>query len=450
MPKTQTKYICQQCGYESTGWLGKCPNCGSWNSLVETITLAGKDKDKGNRRETRATPVRLGEVEKKQFARMPIGIPELDRALGGGLVAGQVVLVAGEPGIGKSTLLLQAAAKVGSGTKVLYVSGEESAQQIAMRAERLGVSEIDKDKERDKDVYLLAETDIDEVLSNLSNLSDLGMVVIDSIQTMVTEDLDGVAGSVGQVRECAGRVAQMAKRSGIPVFLVGHVTKEGAIAGPRVLEHLVDTVLWFEGSRSEGLRVVRAIKNRFGPTDEAGVFEMRENGLIAVENPSALFLKERGVNVSGSVVTCALEGTRPLLVEVQALVVPSQLAVPRRVASGVDFARLQLLVAVLTRRLGLPLGANDVFVNIAGGLRVEEPAADLAIVLAIASAYQDKPVDSKTVVLGEVGLLGEVRPIGQMEKRIKEAKRLGFTKTIGPGVVKTVEEAVREIGRGRS
>lgn len=464
MPRRSSKFVCQQCGYESTGWLGKCPNCGSWNSLVETVEVRLNSKSKQERKKTglAVAPIRLSEVEKKKFERVSTGIGELDRVLGGGLVPGQVVLVAGEPGIGKSTLLLQAADKISqirNEGKVLYVSGEESAEQIALRAERLGIvvgkqptsvlrkaqdsGEVNNSKQ-EREIYLLTETDIDEVISTLGSLDNLNLIIVDSIQTMTTEDLAGVSGSVGQVRECASRIIQAAKSLKVPVFIVGHVTKEGTIAGPRVLEHLVDTVLWFEGSRSEILRIVRTVKNRFGPTDETGVFEMRETGLIGTENPSSLFLSEqREGKISGSVITCLMEGTRPILVEVQALVVPSQLAMPRRVASGIDFAKLQLLVAVLTRRLGLPLGSHDVFVNIAGGIKIEEPAVDLAIALAIVSAYRDKPLVKDTVVFGEVGLLGEVRPVKFMEKRAKESSRLGFTKVIGPLQIKTVGEAIK-------
>lgn len=453
MAKNQSKFVCQQCGYESTGWLGKCPNCGSWNSLVETVTVKSNSKQVRRRPGGEGSkPVRLGDVEKKKFERVSTGVGELDRALGGGLVPGQVILVAGEPGIGKSTLLLQACnrlclAKTGEeGLKVLYVSGEESAEQVAMRAERLGVT-VKVNSKQGNDIYLLAETDVDAVVDQMNQVEKIALVVVDSIQTMTTEDLAGVAGSVGQVRECASRIIQAAKVLGVPVFLVGHVTKEGTIAGPRVLEHLVDTVLWFEGSRSGSLRVVRAVKNRFGPTDEAGVFEMRETGLSGVDNPSALFLSERDSRgVAGSVVTCLLEGTRPMLVEIQALVVPSQLAIPRRVASGVDYSRLQVIVAVLTRRMGMALGGQDIFVNVAGGIQVAEPSADLAIAMAIISAFEDRQVDPTTVVLGEVGLLGEIRQVGQFERRIKEAKRLGFNKVVGPEV-KTLKEAARTVGR---
>lgn len=457
MVKRLTKFVCQQCGYESTGWLGKCPNCGSWNSLVETIQKTEDRRQKTAKRPESVRPVKLGEVEKKKFERVSTGIDELDRVLGEGLVPGQVVLVAGEPGIGKSTLLLQAAEKVTVNSKseqgqdkVLYVSGEESVEQIALRAERLGISSslsTSLRKGKTTEIYLLSETDIDNVLGVLSDLDALSLIIIDSIQTMTTGDLAGVSGSVGQVRECAARIIRAAKDLQVPAFIVGHVTKEGTIAGPRVLEHLVDTVLWFEGSRSEALRIIRTVKNRFGPTDETGVFEMKENGLFSAQNPSLLFLAEnKEGKISGSVVTCLIEGTRPILVEVQALVVPSQLTMPRRVASGVDFAKLQLLVAVLTRRLGLPLGTHDVFVNIAGGIRVEEPAVDLAIALAIISAYKDKPIDPKAVVFGEVGLLGEIRPVKFMEKRAKESERLGFSRVAGPLQAKTIGEAMKFLG----
>ncbi|MDP3955509.1 MAG: DNA repair protein RadA [bacterium] len=459
MSKSTSKFVCQQCGFESLRWLGKCPNCEAWNSLVETrieVSKAGRVSKVSEG----AKPIRLSEVKGSDFARTKTGIGEFDRVLGGGIVPGSVTLLAGEPGIGKSTLLLQVAASVG---KVFYVSGEESPGQIKLRAERLGIS-----AKSAENIIFLNETNVDGVLEILENVEKVGkveevekkektrsgstfttsstlstsLVIIDSIQTMWTSDLSGTAGSVGQVRECAGRLLNFAKSQGIPMFLVGHVNKEGAIAGPMVLSHLVDTVLFFEGERYQTLRILRGIKNRFGPTDEVGVFSMEEKGLSEVDNPSKLFLSEGREKVPGSVVTSLMEGSRPILIEVQALVVQSQLAIPRRVGAGIDYNRLQLLVAVLSRRAGLPLGGFDIFVNIVGGLRVTEPAVDLAICLAIASAWSNKPVTSKTCVLGEVGLLGEIRSVGQVEKRLKEAKRLGFVHALTANEAKTLREAI--------
>jgi len=361
--------------------------------------------------------INLKDIKTTDGKRMKTGEAELDGVLGGGLVAGMVVLVAGEPGIGKSTLLTQVALNVEG--PVLYVCGEESASQVALRVKRTR-----RDLVRSA-VSLLESTDVDEIVAKIGEAKP-GLVIIDSIQTLTTEDLTGVAGSVGQVREAAQRLASSVKRLGIPLFMVGHVTKEGTIAGPRVLEHIVDTVLWFEGERSQALRLIRAVKNRFGPTDEVGVFEMTETGLIGVDNPSKLLLAERVKNVPGSVIGVVLEGTRPLLVEIQALTTPSQLAVPRRVATGIDFARLQMLVAVLSRRAGLNLGDMDIFVNVTGGIRLADRGIDLAICLAIASSFLNKTVAADIAAVGEVGLLGEVRKVGGLDKRIKEAKKLGY------------------------
>ncbi len=372
----------------------------------------------------------LKDIKTTDGKRMKTGEAELDSVLGGGLVAGMVVLVAGEPGIGKSTLLTQVALNTsptllgppspkfrrGEGSEVLYVCGEESASQVALRVRRMG---------KKGELSLLESTDVDEIVAKIEETKP-GLAIIDSIQTLTTEDLTGVAGSVGQVRECTQRIAQSAKRLGLPVFIVGHVTKEGTIAGPRVLEHIVDTVLWFEGERSQALRLIRAVKNRFGPTDEVGVFEMTEKGLVGVDNPSKLLLAERVKNVPGSVIGVVLEGTRPLLVEIQALTTPSQLAIPRRVSTGIDFARLQMLVAVLSRRAGLNLGDMDIFVNVTGGVRLADRGIDLAICLAIASSFLNKTVAPDIAAVGEVGLLGEVRKVGGLDKRIKEAKKLGY------------------------
>ena len=356
----------------------------------------------------------LKDIKTVDGRRMKTGEGELDSVLGGGMVAGMVVLVAGEPGIGKSTLLTQVGLNVEGQT--LYVCGEESASQVALRVRRMG---------KKGDLGLLESNDVDGVVAKIEETKPK-LVIIDSIQTLTTEDLTGVAGSVGQVREAAQRLASSVKRLGIPLFMVGHVTKEGTIAGPAVLMHIVDTVLWFEGERSQALRLIRAVKNRFGPTDEVGVFEMTEAGLVGVDNPSKLLLAERVKNVSGSVIGVVLEGTRPLLVEIQALTTPSQLAVPRRVATGIDFARLQMLVAVLSRRAGLVVGDTDIFVNVTGGIRLADRGIDLAIWLAIASSFLNKMVAADIAAVGEVGLLGEVRKVGGLDKRIKEAKKLGY------------------------
>lgn len=396
-------------------------------------TVVSEQRTKGiEHRVASPEPIKLSSVKKADYQkRTSTGITELDRVLGGGILPGMVVLVAGEPGIGKSTLLLQLANRMGP---VIYVAGEESAGQIASRAARLGV--------KGDNVAVLEETDVDAVISNLSSLSNLSLAIVDSIQTITTEDLTGTAGSIGQVRECAGRLTAFAKRTGTPVFMVGHVTKEGAIAGPRVLEHMVDTVLWFEGERQQALRIVRAVKNRFGATDEVGVFTMEDKGLVEVVNPSGLFLSDQK-RVAGSAATAVREGTRVLLVEIQALVVPTKLAFPKRVATGIDPRRLELLVAVLSRRGGLPLWDFDIFVNVAGGIKIEEPAADLAIALSVASSFQDKPLLSGTCAVGEVGLLGEVREVPMQERRTKEARRLGFRNVVTKKEARTVGEAIR-------
>ena len=418
--------------------MGKCPECGTWNSLVETVTSTGKGQSvKGkNRASGGVKPVKLSEIKSSATKRISTKISELDRVLGGGLVPGQVVLIAGEPGIGKSTLLTQISDKLGD---VLYVCGEESASQIAVRAKRLGVES--------HNIQLLEDTDVDSVIDTISSLQSdaLQAIIVDSIQTMTTSDLSGMAGSVGQVRECAFRLLKAAKERGIPLFLVGHVTKEGTVAGPAVLAHIVDTVLWFEGDKTLTTRVLRAVKNRFGPTDEVGVFEMRDTGLMPIADLEKAFLEKGIKDVSGSVVTSVMQGTRPLLVEIQALVVPTKLAIPRRVAQGIDSRRLELLLAVLTRRCGLPVYDFDVFVNVAGGLKVTEPASDLAICLAVASSYFDKSISSKTIAVGEVGLLGEIREVVAQDKRIKEAKRMGFTVSVSSREDKFVSQAIKQL-----
>ena len=438
-----SKYVCQQCGYESTGWLGKCPECGTWNSLVETVVETSRSQSKPVKTGSNRKPISLNSISRNKTVRISTKISELDRVLGGGLVSGQVVLVAGEPGIGKSTLLLQLSDSLStshqSPATVLYVCGEESANQIAIRAKRLGVTS--------KNIQLLENTDVDSVVDSLitNHQSPITAVIVDSIQTMTTSDLSGMAGSVGQVRECAFRLLKAAKQKGCPLFLVGHVTKEGTVAGPAVLAHIVDTVLWFEGDKTLTTRVLRAVKNRFGPTDEVGVFEMMDAGLKPVADLEKAFLEKGIKNVSGSVVTSVMQGTRPLLVEIQALVVPTKLAIPRRVAQGIDSRRLELLLAVLTRRCGLPMYDSDVFVNVAGGLKVTEPASDLAICLAVASSYFDKPISGKTIAVGEVGLLGEIREVVAQDKRLKEAKRMGFGTPVSSREYKFVGQVVKTL-----
>ncbi|KKW16943.1 MAG: repair protein RadA protein [Parcubacteria group bacterium GW2011_GWA1_50_14] len=432
MAKPHSQYVCQQCGYSQVGWAGKCPNCGSWGSLVETVTVIGQGGKRAKEKAVVASkPVSLSSIPSKRTLRISTKISELDRVLGSGLVPGQVVLIAGEPGIGKSTLLLQLADKIGN---TLFILGEESTGQVKVRADRLGI--------KNKSLKFLEETDVDSAVSSFDSQR---LVVVDSIQTMTTEDLTGLAGSVGQIRECAFRFLRVAKEKNIPLFLVGHVTKEGTVAGPAVLAHIVDTLLWFEGDKALTLRLLRAVKNRFGPTDEVGIFEMEDKGLIPATNIEKIFLSRGKSDVSGSVITSTLQGTRPLLVEIQALVVSSKMPFPKRVAQGVDARRLELLLAVLIRRCGLPLYEYDVFVNVAGGIKVTEPASDLAICLAIASSFFDKPLFKGSIALGEVGLLGEVREVVAQDKRVKEAARLGLTKSITQKEVGYVGEAIRRL-----
>ncbi|MFZ5844859.1 MAG: DNA repair protein RadA [Patescibacteria group bacterium] len=446
--KLKTSYVCQQCGYESPSWYGKCPNCGAWNSMIETVKEELRTQNLMTKQRIGAKPLKLSEVKHIEKNRLKSGFAEFDRVMGGGIVPGSVTLLAGDPGIGKSTLLLHVLGRVGG----LYVSGEESAEQIKLRAKRLGIS--------GENISILAETSVEGIVetvrqedsktgrqkmsyseASLSVLSSYRLVIIDSIQTLSSSDLEGMAGSVGQIRHCAELLTLVAKSRGIPVMLIGHVTKEGAIAGPKVLEHMVDTVLYLEGERFANARVLRTFKNRFGATEEVGIFEMRENGLKEVTNPSALFLQDRVKNVSGSVVTVVLEGTRPMLVEIQALVVPTQLPVPRRIGSGIDYNRLQLLVAILQKRLNLPLGTFDIFVNVSGGLKIAEPAVDLAVAIAIISSFKNKPLDPKTAAFGEVGLLGEIRSVGSEERRTREARRLGFMNIISPKTVRNLKSA---------
>lgn len=425
MAKTRTEYICQNCGSAQPKWAGRCPDCGEWNTLVETIVTA-PPKSAAARAALVPTGAAqpLPAITADGFARIPLPLPELSRVLGGGIVPGSVVLVGGDPGIGKSTLLLQMASFLArDGQPILYVSGEESAQQIKLRADRLGVA--------DASLYVLAEVSLEQILAQMERLRPR-LTIVDSIQSVYTEELTGAAGSVGQVRECAAQLLRFAKSNNSPVFLVGHVTKTGAIAGPRVLEHIVDTVLYLEGERFQSYRLLRSVKNRFGSTNEVGVFEMGEGGLREVTNPSEAFLAERLPNAAGSAIAVTLEGTRPLLVEIQALSSTTSFAVPRRTANGVDFNRLLLLVAVLSKRLGLRLSDQDIFVNVVGGLKVSEPAADLAVAIAIASSFKNVPVGADLAIVGEIGLSGELRAVGQLTKRLNEAAKLGFKRCLVP------------------
>jgi DNA repair protein RadA/Sms len=419
--KQKTIFTCQKCGAQSPKWLGKCPDCSSWNSMAEEVLAKHAS---GIISTDRPRPIPICDVPAQSETRFATGIGELDRVLGGGIVPGSMVLIGGDPGIGKSTLLLQAMHNLAANAgQVLYVSGEESASQTRLRGERLGVSH--------KNLLILAENSLEAILTHASSLKPKAMVV-DSIQTVWTSALESAPGSVSQVRESAGKLMMLAKGSDIPIFIVGHVTKDGAIAGPRVLEHMVDTVLYFEGDGSHPFRILRAVKNRFGSTNEIGVFEMKQEGLLCVNNPSELFLSERPMGVSGSVVTATLEGSRPLLVELQALVTSTSFGVPRRTTIGVDHNRLALLVAVLEKKVGLHLSGQDIFLNAAGGVRLNEPAVDLAMIMSVASSHLDKVIDPQTLVLGEVGLAGEVRAITQPEQRIAEAEKLGFKSCIIP------------------
>ncbi len=434
--KLRASFVCQQCAYESPQWYGKCPHCGEWNTLVETV----KEEPKGVSKRAAfsgvpsAAPQKLSEVKHIEKNRVKSGFAEFDRVMGGGIVPGSVTLLAGDPGIGKSTLLLHVLAKTGG----LYVSGEESAEQIKLRAKRLGIE--------GKNIIVLPETNAAAIAGAISQGERLPLVIVDSIQTLASSDLDGMAGSVGQIRHCAEILVAAAKSIGVPIIIIGHVTKEGTIAGPKVLEHMVDTVLYLEGERFANARILRTLKNRFGAIEEVGIFEMADAGLKEIDNPSVLFLQDRVKNVPGSVVTVVMEGTRPMLVEIQALAVPSQLAMPRRVGNGVNYNRLQLLVAILQKRLNIPLGTFDVFVNVSGGIRVEEPATDLAVAMAILSSFKNAPIDAKAAVFGEVGLLGEIRTTNAADRRTKEARRLGFTTVLAPPAVKSLKQATAQIG----
>ncbi|MFL6216747.1 MAG: DNA repair protein RadA [Blastocatellia bacterium] len=420
-------YVCQNCGAQQPRWLGKCPECGEWNSLVEekqSGTSPGASPRGGLFRMREVTPLAYQEIESQNDARQSSGINEFDRVLGGGIVPGSLILIGGDPGIGKSTLLLEVSDKLSHAYgRVLYISGEESERQIKLRGERLGINP--------QGLYLLPETNLERIFAEIDAL-DPQAVVVDSVQTVFSAKLESAPGSVSQVREVAGQFLMLAKNRGVPVFLIGHVTKEGMIAGPKALEHIVDTVLYFEGERHHNHRIIRAVKNRFGAANEIGVFEMTGRGLVPVTNPSGLFLSERPVGVSGSVVTACIEGTRPMLVEVQALVTTNKYGTARRMTQGVDSNRVALLMAMMEKRLGMHVLADDVFVNVAGGMTIDEPAADLGIVAAIASSFRNVPIEERTAVFGEVGLAGEVRATSQASVRVREAYAMGFRRCLIP------------------
>lgn len=434
MPKGKrtTAFFCQNCGYESAKWMGQCPSCKEWNTFVEELIgreVSGKKTEKAQV----PKPVRMSAIQSGREIRIPSGMEELDRVLGGGIVPGSLVLVGGDPGIGKSTLLLQVCKHLTDDKKkVLYISGEESAAQIKLRAQRVGTF--------GEDLLLLCETNLENIQEVIGREKP-EIVVIDSIQTMYSEQASSAPGSVSQVRQSTGILMQMAKSMNISILIVGHVTKEGVVAGPRVLEHMVDTVLYFEGDRHAVYRVLRAVKNRFGSTNEIGVFEMKDTGLAQVKNPSEFMLDGKPEGASGSIVACSMEGTRPILIEVQALICQSNMPVPRRTAVGADYNRVNLLMAVLEKRLGLRLSSCDAYVNIAGGIRMNEPAIDLAMVLAVISSFKDRAIDEKTIAFGEVGLSGEVRSVSMASQRVQEAKKMGFERVIMPQVsIKSVSD----------
>nr|WP_122012970.1 DNA repair protein RadA [Maliibacterium massiliense] len=441
MAKAKQVFVCSQCGYESPRWMGKCPGCGAWNTMVEEVVQQAPARSAVPA--THARAVRLRDVQMQEMARDSSGIGELDRVLGGGIVPGSMVLLGGDPGIGKSTLMLQMSHHMAeAGKRILYVSGEESPRQIRMRAQRL--------EARAEQIYLLAQTSVEAILAQIEETGP-DVVLIDSIQTMMCGDITSAPGSVSQVRESTARLLRGAKENGYTVFLVGHVTKEGAIAGPRVLEHMVDTVLYFEGDRHHQYRILRAVKNRFGSTNEIGLFEMQSSGMVEIENPSSVLLRTHAAQAAGAAVVCSMEGTRPVLVEVQALVSTTSFGTPRRMASGFDHNRMALLLAVLEKKARLPLGNQDAYINVAGGLRLDEPAVDIGICAALASSLYSLSVPQGTVLVGEVGLTGEVRAVSQLERRLAECAKLGFTRCIVPreglGRIK-VPEGIEACGVG--
>ena len=437
MAKIKTKYVCQSCGYENPKWLGKCPECMKWNTFVEEI----EDKStKSNNRETfvidksSQKPVNINSITIKHEERFSSGINELNRVLGGGIVRGSLVLVGGDPGIGKSTLLLQVSESVAqSGKKVLYISGEESESQIKMRAERLNA--------KSENLFIMAENNLNIIEHNLEGF-DPDLIILDSIQTVFTPDIASAPGTVSQIKEGTSRFMRISKKMGISTFVVGHVTKEGALAGPKIMEHMVDTVLYFEGERYNTYRLIRAVKNRFGSTNELGVFEMSEKGLQELENPSKALISEKPENASGSVIVSTVEGTRPMLLELQALVSPTSFGIPRRTATGIDFNRVNLLLAVLEKRAGMQIQNQDVYLNIVGGIKINEPSMDLGVILAVASGFRNIPISGEVAVTGEVGLTGEIRGVSYIEKRISECRKLGFKKIIIP---KSNYEAVKDV-----
>lgn len=424
--KRKTKFVCQACGYESAKWMGKCPGCNSWNTLVEEVEITGGKNGHQTELDTKqaSKPERITTIASQKEPRVTTSLKEFNRVLGGGIVPGSLVLIGGDPGIGKSTLLLQISAQLAEkDLQVLYISGEESARQTKLRADRLGITA--------DSLYVLSETNLFDISNQIEKISP-SLVVIDSIQTIFREEVTSAPGSVSQVRECTSELMKIAKTSSIPIFIVGHVTKEGAIAGPRMLEHMVDAVLYFEGERHHTYRILRSVKNRFGSTNEMGIFEMKEAGLREVLNPSEIFLEERSRGASGSTVVASMEGTRPVLVEIQALISPSSFGNPRRMATGVDANRVPLLMAVLEKRVGLMLQNQDAYIKVAGGVKLDEPAIDLAIAVAIASSFRDQSTKPDDIFIGEVGLTGEVRRVSRIEQRVREAAKLGFKRVICP------------------
>lgn len=436
MAKIKTKYVCQECGYENSKWLGKCPECSKWNTFVEEIE---QKTSKSNKEvfvidKSSSRPLNINSIETIKEQRFSTCINELDRVLGGGVVNGSLVLVGGDPGIGKSTLLIQVSSNVAnSGKKVLYISGEESASQIKMRAQRLGI--------KSDNLYIFAENNLSIIEAHLESVNP-DLIIVDSIQTVFSPEITSAPGTVSQIKEGTSRFMIISKKMGISTFVVGHVTKEGALAGPKVLEHMVDTVLYFEGERFNTYRLIRAVKNRFGSTNELGVFEMREVGLVELENPSKILISEKPKDVAGSVIISTVEGTRPMLLELQALVSPTSFGIPKRTATGVDYNRVSLLMAVLEKRVGMQIQNQDVYINVVGGIKINEPSIDLGIVMAIASSFRNISIDENVAITGEVGLTGEIRAVSFIEKRIAECKKLGFTKIIIP---KSNYEAVKDI-----
>lgn len=423
MAKTKTVFVCQECGYESPKWMGRCPGCQNWNTLVEETVRPVESAGRVHQRRD-SKPSLLTDVELEEETRILTGMKEFNRVMGGGVVPASLTLVGGDPGIGKSTLLLQASDQLArNGRKVLYISGEESLRQTKMRARRLGITS--------DCLYVLAETDIHQIEAHLQDVRP-EILIIDSIQTIYNSDMSSAPGSISQIKECTGELMRLAKTSGIAVFIVGHVTKNGALAGPRTLEHMVDTVLYFEGERHHTFRILRAVKNRFGSTNEMGVFEMKESGLSEVANPSEIFLQERTKGAAGSAIVAAMEGTRPVLVEVQALVTPTSFGYPRRMAAGMDSHRVSLLMAVLEKRVGLLLQNQDAYINVAGGIKLDEPAIDLAAAISIASSFRNQPTQITDIFIGEVGLTGEVRRVSRIEQRVNEAYKLGFSRAYIP------------------